>query len=75
MVSRYRRCYLHASPRISYVKQEAHVWICFGRIFLVLIQSLHEQQKYIPGQHDGSIHIQTVNTATTQTDFMRTITK
>jgi len=27
----------------------------------------------IPGQHDGSINIQTVYTATTQSDFMRTV--
>jgi len=30
---------------------------------------------YIPGQHDGSINIQIVYTATTQTDFMRIITR
>jgi len=30
---------------------------------------------YIPGQHDNSINIQTVYTATTQMDFMRIITE
>ena len=30
-------------------------------------------QVLVPGQHDSSIHIQTVYTATTQTDFMRTV--
>jgi len=28
---------------------------------------------YIPGQHDSTINIQTVYTATTQTDFIRTV--
>ena len=30
--------------------------------------------RYIPGQHDGSINIQIVYTATTQTDVMRIVT-
>jgi hypothetical protein len=36
--------------------------------FLILIYD------YIPGQHDSSTNIQTVYTATTQTEFMRIVT-
>jgi len=43
--------------------------------FMSFFHSLNEHQKYIPGQHDGSINILTVRTATTQTDFMKIITK
>jgi len=33
----------------------------------------HTQTQYVPGQHDGSINVQIVYTATTQTDFMRIV--
>jgi hypothetical protein len=36
-------------------------------------QYLAKLHKYIPGQHDSSINIQTVYTATTQTDFIRIV--
>jgi len=37
--------------------------------------STHTQTQYILGQHDSGINIQTVHTATTQTDFMRIVGK
>jgi hypothetical protein len=37
------------------------------------IISSYQVHKYIPGQHDSNINIQTVYTATTQTDFMRIV--
>jgi len=35
------------------------------------LAKLHKYFKYIPGQHDSIVNIQTVYTASTQTDFMR----
>jgi len=37
------------------------------------LAKLHKYFKYTPGQHDSSIYMQTVYTATTQTDFVRTV--
>jgi len=34
----------------------------------------HTQTRYILGQHDSNINIKTVQTATTQSDFIRTVT-
>ena len=42
-----------------------------GFIQVLVLQALKSQD--VPGQHDSSINIQTVYTATTQTDFIRTV--
>jgi len=46
-----------------------------GTFFVTTAIYIRTPTQYISGQHDGSINIQIVYTATTQTDFMRIITK
>jgi len=40
---------------------------CVGYFFILI------HINYLPGQHDSSIYIQILYTATTQTDFMRIV--
>ena len=54
------------------ISQTYHTATCFDMKHVH--SSTQTQARYIPVQHDGSMYIQTIYTAITQTDFVRTVT-